>query len=82
MVELHQVGLGRADVQPVVRAVGEQVVTRTGYRLAELGDTEGLSAYVAAGATDLRVGLAAPTPADEAATRDGLAQLASARGWL
>jgi F420-dependent oxidoreductase-like protein len=43
---------------------------------------EGLSAYVAAGATDLRVGLAAPTPDDEAATRDGLAQLASARGWL
>ncbi|HKE73827.1 MAG TPA: TIGR03564 family F420-dependent LLM class oxidoreductase [Acidimicrobiales bacterium] len=42
----------------------------------------GLAAYVAAGATDLRVAAAGATPDDGARTREGLAALASARDWL
>jgi 5,10-methylenetetrahydromethanopterin reductase len=42
----------------------------------------GLAAYVAAGATDLRVAAAAATPDDDARTREGLAALAATRDWL
>lgn len=45
--------------------------------------TAGLATYVAAGATDLRLAIAAPTPDDEARTRAGLGTLLAARGaWL
>ena len=36
---------------------------------------DGLRAYVEAGVTDLRIGIAAPSPADDAATRDALAEV-------
>jgi F420-dependent oxidoreductase-like protein len=40
---------------------------------------EGLAAYQAAGVTDLRLAVSAPTPDDEARTREGLATLLAAR---